>query len=73
MKKLLGLKTKRRESLAPNYFVLILLVAFAAGPLLMIAFNSVKSAAEIGRNPLGFPQQFIWQNYSQAWKVGNLH
>jgi raffinose/stachyose/melibiose transport system permease protein len=72
MNKLLGFRTKRRESLAPNYFVLILLVAFAAGPLLMIAFNSVKSAAEIGRNPLGFPQQFIWQNYSEAWKVGNF-
>jgi raffinose/stachyose/melibiose transport system permease protein len=69
---LLSRRTKRRESLAPNYIVLILLVAFAAGPLLMIAFNSVKSAAEIGRNPLGLPQQFVWQNYPEAWKVGNF-
>ncbi len=69
---LLSRRSKRRESLAPNYIVLILLVAFAAGPLLMIAFNSVKSAAEIGRNPLGLPQQFVWQNYPEAWKVGNF-
>jgi raffinose/stachyose/melibiose transport system permease protein len=72
MKTLLGRITKRRESLAPNYIVLILLVAFAAGPLLMIVFNSVKSAAEIGRNPLGFPHQFVWQNFPRAWSIGEF-
>jgi raffinose/stachyose/melibiose transport system permease protein len=72
MKFLLGQKTKRRESLAPNYIILILLVAFAAGPLLMIAFNSVKSSSELGQNPLGIPHQVVWQNYPDAWKVGNF-
>jgi raffinose/stachyose/melibiose transport system permease protein len=72
MKNILGLKTKRRESLAPNYMVLILLAASAIGPLLLIAFNSVKSASEIGKNPLGLPHEFLWQNYIQAWKIGNF-
>ncbi len=72
MKKLFGRGTKRRESLAPNYIILILLVAFAAGPILLIAFNSVKSASEIGRNPLGLPHEFVWQNYLEAWRIGNF-
>jgi raffinose/stachyose/melibiose transport system permease protein len=72
MKNILGFKTKRRESLAPNYIVLILLAASAIGPLLLIALNSVKSASEIGKNPLGLPHEFLWQNYIQAWKIGNF-
>ncbi len=72
MKNILGLKTKRRDNLAPNYIVLILLAASAIGPLLLIALNSVKSASEIGKNPLGLPHEFLWQNYIQAWKIGNF-
>jgi raffinose/stachyose/melibiose transport system permease protein len=72
MKNILSLKAKRRESLAPNYIILILLAASAIGPLLLIAFNSVKSASEIGKNPLGLPHEFFWQNYIQAWKIGNF-
>jgi raffinose/stachyose/melibiose transport system permease protein len=72
MRKLFNRGSRRRESLAPNYIVLILLVAFASGPLLMIAFNSVKSSAEIGRNPLGFPQEFTWQNFPDAWNKGEF-
>ena len=62
----------RDISLAPNYILLILLVAFALGPLIVVVFNSVKDAASIGRNPLGFPTEFIWQNYPKAWDVGNF-
>jgi raffinose/stachyose/melibiose transport system permease protein len=62
----------RTMSLAPNYILLILLVAFALGPLLVVAFNSVKSPASIGRNPLGPPTEFVWQNYPRAWDVGNF-
>ena len=72
MKNILGLKAKRRESFAPNYIILILLAASAIGPLLLIALNSVKSASEIGKNPLGLPHEFVWQNYIQAWKIGNF-
>jgi raffinose/stachyose/melibiose transport system permease protein len=62
----------REINLAPNYILLILLVAFALGPLLVVAFNSVKDAASIGRNPLGFPTEFNWENYPRAWDVGNF-
>lgn len=63
---------KRDINLTPNYIILILLTAFALGPLLVLGFNSLKSPAEIGRNPLGLPTEIIWQNYPTAWEVGNF-
>jgi raffinose/stachyose/melibiose transport system permease protein len=63
---------RRDTSLAPNYIVLILLLAFALGPILILLFNSVKTQAEIGQNPLGPPQSFVWENYPKAWDVGNF-
>ncbi|HWV25028.1 MAG TPA: carbohydrate ABC transporter permease [Thermomicrobiales bacterium] len=65
---------RRRTALRflPNYIVLILLGIFALGPIVILAFNSLKGRAEIGRNPLGFPRGFLWQNYPDAWRVGNF-
>jgi raffinose/stachyose/melibiose transport system permease protein len=65
----------RRKSIArllPNYVVLGLLAVFALAPLVILGFNSLKGNAEIGRNPLGFPRTFIWDNYPEAWRVGNF-
>ncbi len=59
-------------SLAPNYIVLTLLLAFAIGPLAVLTFNSLKTQAEIGKNPLGPPQSFVWENFPKAWDVGNF-
>lgn len=66
------LRPGRAVSLAPNYILLILLVAFALGPLIVLGFNSVKDSASIGRNPLGPPTEFVWQNYPRAWEIGNF-
>jgi raffinose/stachyose/melibiose transport system permease protein len=63
---------RRQSSLAPNYIILTILLAFAIGPLLVLFFNSVKSVGEIGRNPLGPPQSFVWENFPKAWDVGNF-
>jgi raffinose/stachyose/melibiose transport system permease protein len=56
----------------PNHVVLTLLAVFALGPLVILGFNSLKGRAEIGRNPLGFPREFLWQNYPDAWRIGNF-
>ena len=58
--------------MAPNYILLILLVTFALGPLIVLGFNSVKDSASIGRNPLGPPTEFVWQNFPRAWDIGNF-
>jgi raffinose/stachyose/melibiose transport system permease protein len=65
-------RTRRDASLAPNYIILTILLAFAVGPLLVLSFNSLKTQSEIGRNPLGPPQSFVWENFPKAWDVGNF-
>ena len=62
----------REPSKVPYYVVLILLALFALGPLLVLAFNSLKSDAEIGRNPLGPPLTPDFENFSNAWVQGNF-
>lgn len=63
---------RREASLAPNYIILILLLAFAIGPLIVLSFNSLKTTAEIGRNPLGPPASLVWENFPKAWDIGNF-
>jgi raffinose/stachyose/melibiose transport system permease protein len=63
---------RREPSLAPNYIILSLLLAFALGPLLVLSFNALKSQAELGQNPLGPPRSFVWENFPKAWDVGNF-
>lgn len=66
-------RQKRRDiNLAPNYIVLILLLGFSLGPLMVLLFNSLKTQAELGKNPLGPPQSFMWENFTKAWDVGNF-
>jgi raffinose/stachyose/melibiose transport system permease protein len=63
---------RRETSLAPNYIVLTILLAFAIGPLIILGFNSLKTTAELGLNPLGPPQSFMWENFPKAWEAGNF-
>ena len=70
---MIGLRRSQRgTSLVPNYVILTLLLIFAIGPILVLAFNSLKSNAEIGRNPLGPPTVFHLENFSRAWQVGGF-
>jgi raffinose/stachyose/melibiose transport system permease protein len=51
---------------------LVALAVFALAPLLVLVFNSLKSSAEIGRNPLGLPLSPIFANFPQAFSEGNF-
>lgn len=55
-----------------SYLVLTILGLYAALPVLVLLFNSVKSRLELGQNPLGFPQTFEWSNFPTAWEQGHL-
>lgn len=70
MSRVLG--RRRQVGLAPNYVVLTLLLLFALGPLAIMLFNSFKTRAEIGDDPLGLPSRLRWENYARAWDVGNF-
>ena len=70
---MIGLRRSRRgTSLVPNYAILTLLLIFAIGPILILGFNSLKSNAEIGRNPLGPPTAFHIENFARAWQIGSF-
>jgi raffinose/stachyose/melibiose transport system permease protein len=63
---------ERPRLLLINHTILLLLVGFALLPLVILMFNSVKSNAEIGLNPLGFPQAFHFENFANAWVKGEF-
>jgi raffinose/stachyose/melibiose transport system permease protein len=41
-------------------------------PLLWIISTSLKDRSAIARDPLGLPPELLWENYTQAWNVGNF-
>ncbi|MEM7332253.1 MAG: carbohydrate ABC transporter permease [Chloroflexota bacterium] len=65
-------KQGREPSLVPNYIIMGVLLAFALAPILVLVFNSLKGTAEIGTNPLGPPQEIVWENFPNAWTQGNF-
>ena len=65
-------RQRREPSLWLNYFVVLMMTAFALGPIVVLFMNSVKGTAEIGSNPVGFPRTFVWENYPVAWERGNF-
>jgi raffinose/stachyose/melibiose transport system permease protein len=52
--------------------ILVILALFALGPLVILVFNSLKSKAEIGRNPLGLPLSPVFENFPAAWTQGDF-
>lgn len=67
-----GGRSRREPSKAPYYVVLVLLALFAIGPFVVMVFNSLKTNAEIGRNPLGPPLAPVFQNFPTAWVQGGF-
>ena len=67
-----GDRQRREPSKIPYYVILVLLALFALGPLVIMIFNSLKSSAEIGRNPLGLPLYPVFENFPAAWTQGDF-
>ena len=65
-------RSGREPSKFPYYIVLIGLAFFALAPLVILVFNSLKTSAEVGRNPLGPPLSPVFQNFPTAWQQGNF-
>ena len=65
-------KPKRKTGGLISHGVLILAMLFAVMPLVVLGFNSLKSAAEVMYNPMGPPRSIRLQNYPDAWRVGQL-
>ena len=65
-------RSRRVNSLLPNYIIATALALFTLLPLLSLVFNSLKSSAEIGQNPMGLPRVVHWANYVDAWNQAHF-
>ena len=54
-----------------NHIILSILALTIILPITILLFNSVKPKAEIGINPLGFPNEIRLRNYSDAFVKAN--
>jgi raffinose/stachyose/melibiose transport system permease protein len=52
---------------ALTYAILILFLAIAVGPFLLIALSAFKSAEDIAQNIFGLPSAWSFANFTNAW------
>ena len=63
----------RSRDQIPNYIVLTIFTAFSVLPIILLFLNSIKPQEEFGVNPLGFPSTIRWENYLDAWILGEYY
>lgn len=54
------------------YVVFFAFAAFTLYPLIWLVINSFKYTAEFQINRLGWPEDFTFSNYPEAWRRGNF-
>ena len=54
------------------YAILLLLAVFAIGPILLFAFDALKTQSELAASPLGLPAHPQWHNFLDAWEQANM-
>lgn len=65
------LKSGREQSTIPNHVILTILAFIAFLPVASLFMNSFKTNAELGQNPLGIPEIWHFENYTQAWELAD--
>lgn len=55
-----------------KYSILITFLCLTFGTMVWVWVNSLRTSREIMRNPIGLPAELMWQNYSNAWELGNF-
>ena len=65
-----GLERLRR---APLVLFVLLYSVVTGGPLLWVASMSLRTTAEIFRDPYGLPWPAHWQKFADAWLNSNYH
>ncbi|MBN2981946.1 MULTISPECIES: carbohydrate ABC transporter permease [Cohnella] len=62
------MKSRSVGKSAAFVFNVVLLVLFVF-PLLLVLLNSFKARTDIIRNPLALPDEWLWSNYSEAFRT----
>jgi raffinose/stachyose/melibiose transport system permease protein len=53
-----------------KYVFLFAMLIFAAVPLIQVLLNSFRSDREVKTMPLGFPENWVFNNYKETWEIG---
>jgi raffinose/stachyose/melibiose transport system permease protein len=54
------------------HITLAVLLIITLFPIALMVLNSIKPSAEIVQNPLAWPSQLRWDNFSRAWSDANF-
>ncbi len=65
-------KARRKKWFWVAVVVLVTFAIISLFPLVLVLLNSVKTHAEILKNPLSFPEAFHFENFSYTWEVGKF-
>lgn len=66
-------RSRRTPSHVLNYVLLTLLALFAVAPVALLALNSLKTTAQISKNPFALPAEPLFSNYASAWVQGRFN
>lgn len=66
------MKIRKVVSALPRHFFLSFLIFVAISPLIILIFNSLKSRANLGADPVGYPDKLIFGNYAIAVEQSNF-
>lgn len=64
------MKNSKKRMALFSHIVLIAVLLLSLYPFILMLFNSVKSKKEMRLNPLGFPTEFHFENFTSAWVEG---
>lgn len=67
-----GVKNKTKSHISSFFKILFLVVMaiFALVPLTQVLINSFRTDREVKTMPLGLPKEWVFNNYSETWKIG---
>jgi len=63
---------ERRSRRVARYLIAVPVILFVGYPLVWLILSSFKTSFEIFADPWGIPARFLFENWKQAWMVGNL-
>jgi raffinose/stachyose/melibiose transport system permease protein len=62
----------RRGAGPVTYVILTCLALFAIGPIVLFAFNALKTTSEYATSSLNPPTTWQWNNFIDAWQTANM-
>ena len=62
----------KKWSLALQWILTVIMAFLSLFPLYLVLINAFKTHAEIVANPVAFPIEVYWQNFTTAWKTADF-